>query len=57
MAVATVNSTNNVFTAFTGTEQEVINAMDAAGINTLKNTVACVNTSGSKITVIVEKRG
>lgn len=56
MVVATVNSTNGVFTAYTGTEQEVINAMDAAGINTLDRCLACVNTSGSKITVIVEKR-
>jgi len=56
MAVSTKNSTNGVFTSFTGTPQEVINAMDAAGINTLDRCIGMCNTSGTSITVIVEKR-
>jgi len=59
MTVQTKNSTNSVFTSFTGTPQEVINAMDAAGINTLDRCIACYHDDGStneEMTVIVEKR-
>jgi len=54
MAVSTITSTNSMFTAYTGTLQEVINILDTKGYSGTSFRKAKIYYNGTNITAIVE---
>jgi len=54
MVVTTTSSTNGTIVSYSGTLQEVINALDAAELNDISNTIIYYN--GTNITAVTIAR-